>query len=88
VILSLGFTVVTYINQITSAGSYVMLLAGLVKSVFFAFIIAAVGCHEGLQTKTGASAVGESTTSAVVMGIVLLILVDGIFGVIYYYLGI
>ncbi|MGH7901102.1 MAG: ABC transporter permease [Thermodesulfobacteriota bacterium] len=88
VILSLGFTVVTYINQITSAGSYVMLLAGLVKSVFFAFIIAAVGCHEGLQTKTGASSVGESTTSAVVIGIVLLILVDGIFGVIYYYLGI
>lgn len=88
VILSLGFTVVTYINQITDAGTYVMLLSGLIKSVFFAFIIAAVGCHEGLQTKTGASAVGESTTSAVVIGIVLLIFVDGIFGVVYYYLGI
>lgn len=88
VMLSLGFTVVTYINEITYAGTYVMLLSGLIKSVFFAFIIAAVGCHEGLQTKTGASAVGESTTSAVVIGIVLLIFVDGIFGVVYYYLGI
>ncbi len=88
VLLSLGFTVVTYINEITYAGTYVMLLSGLIKSVFFAFIIAAVGCHEGLHTKTGASAVGESTTSAVVIGIVLLILVDGIFGVVYYYLGI
>jgi len=65
-----------------------MLVSGLIKSVFFAFIIAAVGCHEGLHTKADASAVGESTTSAVVIGIVLLILVDGIFGVIYYYLGI
>jgi phospholipid/cholesterol/gamma-HCH transport system permease protein len=88
VMLSLGFTVVTYFNQIVSAATYVMLLAGLVKSVVFAFIIAGVGCMEGLRTKTGASAVGDSTTSAVVIGLVLIIFVDGVFGVIYYFLGI
>jgi len=88
VMLSLGFSVVTYINQIVSAATYVMLLAGLVKSVVFAFIIAGVGCMEGLRTKTGASAVGDSTTSAVVVGLVMIIFVDGLFGVIYYFLGI
>jgi phospholipid/cholesterol/gamma-HCH transport system permease protein len=88
VMLSLGFTVVTYINEIVSAATYVMLLAGLVKSFVFAFIIAGVGCMEGLRTKTGASAVGDSTTSAVVIGLVLIIFVDGVFGVIYYFLGI
>jgi phospholipid/cholesterol/gamma-HCH transport system permease protein len=88
VMLSLGFTVVTYVNEIVSAATFVMLLAGLVKSVVFAFIIAGVGCMEGLRTKTGASAVGDSTTSAVVIGLVLIIFVDGIFGVIYYFLGI
>ncbi|MFQ5786672.1 MAG: MlaE family ABC transporter permease, partial [Thermodesulfobacteriota bacterium] len=88
VMLSLGFTFITYLNQISSAGTYIMLLAGLIKSVVFAFIIAGVGCYQGLQTKTGASAVGESTTSAVVIGLILIIFVDGIFGVIYYYLGI
>ena len=88
VMLSLGFTVVTYINQVISAATYVMLLAGLIKSFVFAFIIAGVGCMEGLRTKTGASAVGDSTTSAVVIGLVLIIFVDGIFGVVYYFLGI
>ena len=86
--LSLGFTLVTYMYQIISAATYVMLLAGLIKSVVFAFIIAGVGCMEGLRTKTGASAVGDSTTSAVVIGLVLIIFVDGVFGVIYYFLGI
>ena len=88
VMFSLGFPLVTYINQVTSAATYVELLAGLFKSVFFALIIAGIGCLEGLRTKTGAAAVGESTTRAVVSGIVLIIIVDGIFGVIYYYLGI
>jgi phospholipid/cholesterol/gamma-HCH transport system permease protein len=88
VMLTLGFTVVTYFNEVVSAGTYVMLLAGLVKSFVFAFIIAGVGCMEGLRTKTGASAVGDSTTSAVVIGLVLIIFVDGVFGVIYYFLGI
>jgi len=73
---------------VTSAASYVELLAGLFKSVFFALIIAGIGCLEGLRTKTGAIAVGESTTRAVVSGIILIIVVDGIFGVVYYYLGI
>jgi phospholipid/cholesterol/gamma-HCH transport system permease protein len=39
-----------------------------------------------LQTKTGASAVGVSTTSAVVSGIILIVITDGVFSVIYYYL--
>ena len=88
VMLSLGFTVVTYFHEIVSAANFVMLLAGLIKSIVFAFIIAGVGCMEGLRTKTGASAVGDSTTSAVVIGLVLIIFVDGVFGVIYYFLGI
>ncbi len=37
---------------------------------------------------TGASAVGESTTRAVVAGIILIILSDGLFAVVFYFLGI
>jgi phospholipid/cholesterol/gamma-HCH transport system permease protein len=72
----------------TSAATYVDLLGGIFKSIFFAIIIAGVGCLEGLRTRTGAAGVGESTTSAVVRGIVLIMLLDGIFGVVYFYLGI
>ena len=41
-----------------------------------------------LANQTGATAVGESTTSAVVSGIILIAITDGIFSVIYYYLGV
>jgi len=88
VFISLGFSLTTYINQITSAATYGDFLGGIVKSFVFGFLIAGIGCMEGLRTKTGASAVGESATRAVVAGIVLIIITDGIFGVSYYYLGI
>ena len=88
VILSMGFTFSTYINQITASGTYVMLLAGLFKTFFFAVLIAGVGCLAGMRASRGPSAVGDAATNAVVMGIILMIVVDGIFGVIYYILGI
>jgi len=88
VMITLGFPPVAYLNEIVSAASYVDFLGGLFKSVFFAVIIAGVGCLEGLKTQKGPAAVGDSTTSAVVRGIILIILFDGIFGVLFYYLGI
>lgn len=88
VMLSLGFTFETYMNQITASGTYVMFLAGLFKSLFFAVIIAGVGCLSGMRASRGPSAVGDAATEAVVLGIVLMILTDGLFGVIYYVLGI
>ena len=66
--------------------SYGSLVGGLVKAFVFGILIAAIGCLRGLQTETGASAVGLSTTHAVVSGIILIVITDGIFSVIYYYL--
>jgi phospholipid/cholesterol/gamma-HCH transport system permease protein len=80
----LGFPLITYVNQIQSAVTVGDLLGGLVKSLGYGIVVAAIGCLRGLQTKTGASAVGQSTTSAVVSGIVLIAVVDGIFAVVFY----
>lgn len=88
VVLSLGFTFSTFMNEITTAASYTILLSGLFKTLFFAVLIAGVGCLAGMRASKGPSAVGDAATSAVVTGIVLMILVDGIFGIIYYILGI
>lgn len=88
VILSLGYTFSTYMNEITASGTYVMLLAGLFKTLFFAVLIAGVGCLAGMRASKGPSAVGDAATTAVVTGIILMIIVDGIFGVLYYILGI
>ena len=88
VFLSLGFPLVTYVNQMLWTVDYGDLLGGLFKAFVFGILVAGVGCLRGLQTATGAQAVGESTTRAVVSGIVLIIVTDGIFAVMYYYLGI
>ena len=86
VMRSLGFPLVTYFHQIQYAVSYGSLIGGLVKAFVFGILVAGIGCLRGLQTKSGATAVGESTTSAVVSGIILIAITDGIFSVIYYYL--
>jgi phospholipid/cholesterol/gamma-HCH transport system permease protein len=88
VMLSLGFPLVTYFHQVQYAVTYGSLVGGLVKAFVFGILVAAIGCLRGLQTKTGATAVGESTTSAVVSGIILIAITDGIFSVVYYYLGV
>jgi len=88
VFLSLGFSSSIFVDQITQSSTYVMILSGLFKSIFFAIIIAGVGCLAGMRTKSGPSAVGDSATNAVVSGIILMIIADGIFGVIYYIIGI
>jgi len=86
VMMSLGFPLITFFHQLQLAVSYGSFVGGLVKAFAFGILIAAVGCLRGLQTETGASAVGLSTTHAVVSGIILIVITDGIFTVIYYYL--
>ena len=88
VMLSLGFPLITYFHQVQYAVTYGSLVGGLVKAFVFGILIAGIGCLRGLQARTGATAVGESTTSAVVSGIILIAITDGIFSVIYFYLGV
>jgi len=88
VMRSLGFPLVTYYHQVQYAVSYGSLVGGVVKSFVFGILVAGIGCLRGLQTGTGATAVGQSTTSAVVSGIVLITITDGIFALVYYYLGV
>lgn len=88
VMVSLGFPLVTYINQILSAVTVGDFLGGLIKSFVYGIVVAGIGCLRGLQTTSDASGVGQSTTSAVVSGIVLIAIVDGVFAVVYYALGV
>jgi len=49
---------------------------GLLKPFLFAVIIALVGCYFGLSTRGGTEGVGRSTTQAVVVASVLILVVD------------
>lgn len=88
VMTSIGFPLITYFNQIQQAADLVDLVGGLAKTFVFGTLIAGIGCLRGLQTGTGASAVGDSATKAVVSGIIAIVIADGVFAVIYFFLGI
>lgn len=52
------------------------IVMGLTKPIFFGFIIATVGCYFGLSTTGGTQGVGRSTTQAVVVASVLILISD------------
>jgi len=49
---------------------------GLTKPFFFAIVIALVGCYFGLHTRGGTEGVGRSTTQAVVVSCVVILILD------------
>jgi phospholipid/cholesterol/gamma-HCH transport system permease protein len=88
VMLAIGFAPPVVVDQLYHAAKLTDLLGGLAKTLVFGGLIVEIGCLRGLQTGTGASAVGNAATRAVVSGIIAIVVVDGLFALVYYYLGI
>jgi phospholipid/cholesterol/gamma-HCH transport system permease protein len=61
---------------------------GLIKSILFGALVAIAGCLRGIQCGRSSAAVGIAATSAVVTGIVCVIVTDAIFAVLFNVLGI
>jgi len=76
---TLDITITGYINQLERALTYAHVFSGIAKSVVFGFLVAAVGCFSGLQVRGGAESVGKYTTTAVVSGVLLIIIADAVF---------
>lgn len=55
---------------------YPDIVQGLVKPLFFGYIISSIGCFYGMRTTGGTEGVGRSTISAVVNASTLIIFVD------------
>ena len=64
------------------------LFGGIFKSAVYGVLIALSGCLRGIQCGNSSSAVGDAATSAVVTGIVAIVVACGIFAVVFYVLGI
>ena len=84
----LDLTSAAYVSQTLAKVTADHFLIGLTKSLFFGLIVATAGCMRGLQAGRSAAAVGNAATSAVVTGIVYIIVVDAIFAVICNIVGI
>ena len=52
------------------------LYGGLIKALIFGFLLAVISCFQGYYTKNGATGVGKSTTKAVVISSVTILIVD------------
>ncbi|MEZ5557778.1 MAG: ABC transporter permease [Pseudomonadales bacterium] len=84
--LDVGF--MQYARQTLDAVTLEYLLGGLFKSVVFGCLVALAGCQQGMACGGSAMAVGQATTRAVVMGIVLIVVSASVLTVIYINLGI
>jgi len=84
--LDLGAT--QYFNQTQTALGTEDFAVGLFKGSVFGVLIAIAGCMRGMQSGHSSAAVGVAATSAVVTGIVFIIVTDGIFAVVFNALGI
>jgi phospholipid/cholesterol/gamma-HCH transport system permease protein len=84
----LDVSLLQYVSQTIEAVHLNSLFGGLFKSIVYGILVALAGCQQGMACGNSALAVGQSTTKAVVMGIVLIVISASILTVIYINLGI
>ena len=85
--ISLEIPPVTYIQRIRDVVPMTDLYQTLVKAPLFGMIIAMAGCYQGMQVEGNAEEVGSRTTTAVVQGIFLVIVIDAFFAVFFTMIG-
>ena len=83
--LDLSFT--QYYQQTVAAVGLDDAVAGLIKGAVFGVLVAIAGCLRGMRCGRSAQAVGLATTSAVVTGIVMIIVSDAVLTVVYNVIG-
>jgi len=81
--VAIGLPVGRYLEQTRLALVTSDLTTGVVKSLAFGTIVGIVGCAQGLGVRGGAEGVARATTSAVVLSILLIIVADAVFTVLF-----
>jgi len=61
---------------------------GLFKCLFFGMAVGMAGCLRGMKCERSAAGVGKATSSAVVTGMLLIVLADALFALMFNVLGI
>lgn len=86
--ITLGIAPDLFIERLNTAIDQRTFWVGIIKAPVFGWLIATVGCNEGLRVSGNAESVGQRTTRSVVIAIFLVIVVDALFSVFFAYLGI
>jgi phospholipid/cholesterol/gamma-HCH transport system permease protein len=85
--ISLEIPPVTFVQRVREVVPMTDLWQTLIKAPVFGMIIAMAGCYQGLQVQGNAEEVGLRTTTAVVQGIFLVIVLDAFFAVFFTEIG-
>ena len=81
--LALDITPPVFLDQLHGALNPLTFWLGVIKAPFFAFVIAMVGCHGGLEVERSAESVGHHTTASVVRSIFLILVLDAGFSILF-----
>jgi phospholipid/cholesterol/gamma-HCH transport system permease protein len=84
----LGLSFTSYFRETLHAVTLSDVLGGVFKSSVYGVIIAISGCLRGFQCGNNSSAVGDAATSAVVTGIVFIVIACGAFALVFNIIGI
>ncbi len=87
-LLLLDIEPLQYVVQTRAAVDLADFATGLIKAAAYGVIVAVSGCLRGMQCGRSAAAVGEATTSAVVTGIVFIVVCSATLTVVYQVLGV
>lgn len=85
--MTLGIPFFTFLSRIQEVVPMHDVWVGLTKAPVFGLIVALSGCYQGMQVKSNAEEVGLRTTSAVVMAIFMVIVLDAFFAVFFTEVG-
>ncbi len=75
-VILMGANPVSYVNTSFQFMEVKDLLSGLIKAAVFGMLLATIGCQQGFHTTGGAEGVGRSTTSAVVLASIAILIAD------------
>jgi phospholipid/cholesterol/gamma-HCH transport system permease protein len=75
-VVLMGTNPVSYVDRTFQFMDLNDLFSGLIKAAVFGFLLAAIGCQQGFYTTGGAEGVGRSTTSAVVVASIAILISD------------
>jgi len=75
-VLEVGQTRAYYLTHTLKALTVQDIGSGIGKTVFFAFFIGIIACHNGLRARGGADGVGKATTNTVVVSSIAVIVSD------------
>ncbi|MBT5267471.1 MAG: ABC transporter permease [Rhodospirillaceae bacterium] len=87
-VMNLKMTISQFLTQLSLAVDFWDFGTGMIKAPIFAYVIALVGCHQGLKVSGSAESVGQRTTRSVVESIFIVIVLDAAFAVFFAELGI